>query len=1470
MATGLLETGPKLDWTRDNKIFDRYQIWKEKVELIFSTALEESSSKQKVSYLRYWMGEQGIPLVKKWTALGKLDFSSSEEDALSSGYILQNYWNLLEAEFKPKGNKLLSVIELWIRSKQGSKTLNEWLTYVYNLVESCDYGDSSERIIRDVLIIGCNSDKAKDKIVRQGEKIKLQDVIEILQLEDSTRQTLTEMTSTTQKIHYASYEKKKGTGKKQKFQSNSNSSSSSSSGQKQDSTGSQKLCYRCSKNYTKGHEKVYKALNAKCNACGIEGHFEIACKKSGNFPKKSSSKFQKPGSTGRMNIASAVEEPALQADFFDEKGVLKEYRPKSMYVLSGTSDDKPIMIEFGCGLTPLSFDRKLTLQADTGTDMNAINRKTFIELFPDVELEESTQILQNFDKRLIKPIGSFRCFLRWKGHKYRVKFEVMGIETPNLLSRETTFLMGILKKCLSVEKTQNEPNNQISSLPVPGHSVPPTEADPLTSTEGVFSHSVTSMEGVFGHSVPPTEADPLTPAEAVPLTSTDRSPMNCASISDTAETPDSSSVRVVGSNNHSLSIADLPLTQDKVESTYADVFQGLGKFPGEPYKLRLKPDAVPAKHRPRRVPVHLQDAFHEEVERLVKIDVLEKVTEPTEWVNSFVIVEKVIDSSNAHSPNHVIKKSIRLCIDPKDLNEALEREPYYSRSIDGLISMFAGAKVFTIVDMDKGYWQVVLHPESRKLTCMAFDIGRYQFKRLPMGSKVASDIFQRMLDSVYIGLPGVTGIADDIVIFGKNEEEHDRNLILFLETTRKNGLVLNKKKLQFKKEEVSFFSHRWNSTGISPDPKKTESILKMQFPPDKETMHSFLGLVNFLNRYTPKLAELCSPLRKLILKDSHYSPGDPEHTAFDAIKAEFKKKIILPYFDRNKETILQTDMSKKGFGAVILQEEQPIYYASRALTSAEKNYQNLECEAQAAVLGMEKFHYFLYGRKFILQTDQKPLVSIFRKHMIDVSPRIQRITIRAWQYDFVPQHIPGRINVIADSLSRVTPLEFQDSNAEKDILAVNFLQYSSIEERERDEVLQETNKDKELQSLKHYISTGWPAKRSQIPVSLHPYWNFRDELTVESGILMKNSKVLIPEILKQKYLKQIHQEHQGIEACRSRAREFVFWVNINSDLKELVEKCDICQAQQNSTPIVQKYVSEVPPHPWHTLGSDLFYFQRIDFLVIVDYFSKYLIIRKIPNSTSSAVIKELGMIFSEFGNPLVFRSDNGPCYSSQEFKFFMQNWLVEHRTSSPHYPQSNGLAESMVKVSKNLIEKALRQDLPWNRLLLDYRCTPISSEIPSPAEILFGRKFRSSISILPSQVLNDRISKQRELIAKKEGKFYASTQDFQDRIKALPFEAGQNVWLQNSDSRKYEEAVIREKCREPNSYMVEIPATGQCFRRNSNFIKPRQTDKNSVSTDSQPNTVLPEIPQEAPVLKQPAVPSSQATSTVDAIPTVTP
>ena len=233
-----------------------------------------------------------------------------------------------------------------------------------------------------------------------------------------------------------------------------------------------------------------------------------------------------------MNVAAAVGGTPSEADFFDEQGLLKEYQPKNMNVLSGISSDKPIMIEFGCGLTPLSFDRKLILQVDTGADANAINEKTFDQLFPEVELEESTFILKNFDERLIKPIGSFRCFLRWKGHKYRVQIEVMGADTPNILSRETTFLMGILKKCFITEKLSIEQNTQNSNLVsdptrdassnpstegVFCHSVPPAQVPVQDlSTEGVLCHSDPSTEAVFCHSDPPAEEDSPNPStEAV-------------------------------------------------------------------------------------------------------------------------------------------------------------------------------------------------------------------------------------------------------------------------------------------------------------------------------------------------------------------------------------------------------------------------------------------------------------------------------------------------------------------------------------------------------------------------------------------------------------------------------------------------------------------------------------------------------------------------------------------------------------------------------------------------------------------------------------------------------------------------------------------------------------------------------------------------------------------------------------------
>ena len=345
-----LESGPKLDWTRDNQMYERYRIWRKKVEFIFCSALADSTPKQLVSYLKYWMGDQGIPLIEKWESTGKLDYSNAKETpateggrrrTLLSGYKVQTYWDLLDEEFKPKGNKLLSIIELWTRTKQGDKPLNQWLTQIYNLVNICKYPeDSTDRIIRDVLIVGCNSNHARDKIIRQGEAVTLNEVIEILQTEESTHSTMQQIQSydkkSTGSIYYQTYDSR---SKKSKVSNEQNSSSSP--------TGSKKKCFRCGETFSRQHMKECRAQDVTCNGCGIKGHLKKCCKKSGNFPKDSNRQNNQSSSTGpgRMNIASTL--PQTEADFFDEKGLPKQYIPQnqhtsSMYVLKkfqGNSND---------------------------------------------------------------------------------------------------------------------------------------------------------------------------------------------------------------------------------------------------------------------------------------------------------------------------------------------------------------------------------------------------------------------------------------------------------------------------------------------------------------------------------------------------------------------------------------------------------------------------------------------------------------------------------------------------------------------------------------------------------------------------------------------------------------------------------------------------------------------------------------------------------------------------------------------------------------------------------------------------------------------------------------------------------------------------------------------------------------------------------------------------------------------------
>ena len=192
-------------------------------------------------------------------------------------------------------------------------------------------------------------------------------------------------------------------------------------------------------------------------------------------------------------------------------------------------------------------------------------------------------------------------------------------------------------------------------------------------------------------------------------------------------------------------------------------------------------------------------------------------------------------------------------------------------------------------------------------------------------------------------------------------------------------------------------------------------------------------------------------------------------------------------------------------------------------------------------------------------------------------------------------------------------------------------------------------------------------------------------LSMESGLIICGNRIIVPREMRPEMLQCIHEGYQGKERCFLRTRNSVFWPKMTYNVQQLVEKCVICQEYGKSQPLIGT-TQELPTFPWHTLATDLFYWKRMDFMIVVDVFSKYIIVRKLQNSTSVAVCTELSMIVTELGLPHIIRSDNGPCYNSKEFQQFLQCYSITHQTSSPNHPRSNGFVERMVGVAKKLMD----------------------------------------------------------------------------------------------------------------------------------------------------------------------------------------
>ena len=872
-------------------------------------------------------------------------------------------------------------------------------------------------------------------------------------------------------------------------------------------------------------------------------------------------------------------------------------------------------------------------------------------------------------------------------------------------------------------------------------------------------------------------------------------------------------------------------TADELIRRHAEVFdKDLGTLPGTVH-LQVDEDAEPSITPSRRVPTALREKFKVELDRLEGQGVLAKVDEPTPWVSSVVLATK---KSGA----------LRICIDPRPLNQALKRETFQLPVLDDLLPELSQAKMFSTVDLTAGYWHCVLDDESSLLTTFATPFGRYRWRRLPFGLSASSEIFQKRINQALEGLEGILNITDDILIYGvgDNKEEaradHDRKLEALLQRCRERGIALNKNKLKLRITEVPFMGHIFSDQGLKIDPDKVNAVLKMPRPEDVEGVQRLNGFVNYLAKFLPRLADHMEPIRRLTRQDTEFSWTEEQEDAYREVKRLVTTAPVLSYYDPKAELEIQCDASKKGLGAALLQNGKPIAYTSRALTDTEQRYAQIEKEMLAIVFALEKFNQYAYGRHVRIQSDHKPLESILKKALACAPRRLQGMMMRLQKYDYEVRYERGTNLHLADTLSRAyLPTTVHPTGADfENIHAATFLPVSNARLRE---IQQETENDDGLRVLKDVILRGWPIERSQVPVQITPYFSMRDELSVQDGVIFRGERIVVPASLRQDMKHKLHASHLGTESCLRRARETIFWPGMSAEVKELIATCETCRKYETSNPKESLMPHEMPNRPWEQVGVDLFELDRKEYMVTVDYFSNFWEVDRLTSATSAAIILKLKNHFARYGCPDRLISDNGPQFASSEFLKFAKEWDFEHRPSSPRHSQSNGKVESAVKTAKRLLRKSLDSGTDPYVAILDYRNTPTQGMETSPVQRLMSRRTRTLLPTTrtllqprtphPDRDVKDLLRRQQQ-----QTRYYnRHSRDLpvlaeDDVVRMKPFGLGSKIWKKGRITARLDE----------RSYMVETP-DGETYRRNRSHLKKTKEDPDIAETpDMRPTDIM--------------------------------
>lgn len=695
--------------------------------------------------------------------------------------------------------------------------------------------------------------------------------------------------------------------------------------------------------------------------------------------------------------------------------------------------------------------------------------------------------------------------------------------------------------------------------------------------------------------------------------------------------------------------------------------------------MTIDPRVKPVQQPVRRVPIAVEEKVENKLNEALARDIIEKVMQPSPWISPMVIVFK---------PDG----DIRICIDMRRANEAILRENFPLPTFDGVMTKLRGAQYFSRLDMSNAYHQLELEENSRQITTFITHLGLLRFKRLMFGVNSAPEIFQRIFQNLLAPCPNCLNYLDDIIVYGKTDVEHDARLRKVLHTLKELNVLLNQSKCQFKVQKLEFLGHILTSAGISPDPTKIQVVRNFRSLTNKEELRSFLDLVTYLGKFIPNLGDLTEPLRTLIKADTQFTWKPIHQENFEKLKETLSQLTTLAFFDPNLRTRMIAGASPVALGAVLLQFNkdnlaQIISFASKSLSPIERRYSQTEKESLALVWAVERFYFYLAGLHFELETDHKPLETIF-KPTSKPPVRIERWVLRLQAFKFQVIYKPGKSS-IADPLSRLCTLQSDATFDEPNQHHIYFLVKEAVPKALTiSDLAKSCEADNEIkETIITILDNSWDTKGKN-----SPFYPFRLEFTTLGPFLLRGNKIVIPSDLRLHTLRLAHEGHPGESVMKRRFWSKVWWPQIDRDAEKFVKSCRECLlvSQPNRPSPMER--QKLPSGPWQFVAIDYMSAGQSEYLlVIIDYYSRYAEAFFTKSTTSSTVIKFLQEIFARLGIPKTLKADNATNFNSEEFKASCYTNGIKLINSAPYWPQANGEVENFNKALKKHVSKYATQ-----------------------------------------------------------------------------------------------------------------------------------------------------------------------------------